>query len=137
MLIDRCCIRFPTYSRHVRSWQPSYRTGISGSHNVIKNCAISYASHEGLRVSGSSNLIENCLIHDVCWLGSLGYAGLNVIGEANISRYNTIYNGGNALLICRGGNQRVRITSYNVCYTKLLRDSPHWGSPFAYYRECR
>jgi len=121
MLIDRCCIRFPTYSRHVRSWQPSYRTGISGSHNVIKNCAISYASHEGLRVSGSSNLIENCLIHDVCWLGSLGYAGLNVIGEANISRYNTIYNGGNALLICRGGNQRVE---YNHIYNggRLCRD---------------
>lgn len=114
MLVNRCYLSYPTYSRHVRN--PSYRsysTGISGNHNIIRNCVISYASHEGLRVIGDFNLTENCLIHNVCWHGSLGYAGLYVSGEANISRHNTIYNGGNALLQCPGGNQRVE---YNHVY---------------------
>jgi len=122
MLVNRCHISFPTYSRHVRS--PSYRrysTGISGNHNIIRNCVVSYASHEGLMVNGDFNLIENCLIHNVCWHGSLGYAGLNISGESNISRRNTIYNGGNALLQCPGGNQRVE---YNHVYNGglLCRD---------------
>ena len=122
MLVQRCNIRFPTYSRHVRSpLDQHYRTSISGNRNVIRNCAVSYASHEGLSVAGNSNLIENCLIHDVCWHGSLGYGGLIVSGDSSISRYNTIYNGGNALLQCPGGNQNV---AYNHVYNGglLCRD---------------
>ncbi len=122
MLVNRCNVRFPTYSRHVRS--SSYRrysTSVYGNHNVIRKCVISYASHSGLRVSGEANIIENCLIHDVCWHGSLDYAGLNVRGEANVSRRNTIYNGGNVLLKCPGPNQRVE---YNHVYNGglLCRD---------------
>ncbi len=108
LVVDGCRLRYPTYSRHVRN--PKYRTcrtALSGDRNCVRNCVIARASHGGLRVGGNENVVEDCLIRDVCWHGSLGYAGLNISGEANVTRHNTIYNGGNALLQCPGGNQRV------------------------------
>jgi len=122
LVVDGCRLLFPTYSRHVRSPEDGkYRTGLSGTHNTIRNCIIAYASHTGLSVTGDSNLIENCLIRDVCWHGCLGHPGLLVYGNGSVSRRNTIYNGGNALLQCPGGDQTV---AYNHVYNGglLCRD---------------
>ena len=122
-MVDRCRLSFPNYSRHVRD--PAHKEESSprllGDRNVVRNCIISYASHSGLQVVGDSNLVENCLIHDVCWHGCLGYPGLLIAGEGSTTRRNTIYNGGNALLQCPGGNQRVE---YNHVYNGglLCRD---------------
>jgi len=115
MVIERCRIRFPAYSRHVKdpAHKEKCRTSVVGNRNTVRHCSLGFSSHAGLNVAGRSNLVEECLIHDVCWHGSLGYPGLAIYGEANTARRNTIFNGGNALLQCPGGNQ---VVEYNHVY---------------------
>lgn len=55
-------VLFPTYSRHVRSSEDGrYATGLSGTHNTVRDCAVAYGSRTGLKVSDDSNLVENCV----------------------------------------------------------------------------
>jgi hypothetical protein len=125
MLIEDCRLEFPTYSRYIpRRQNPkhaAHRPLITGDRNTIRRCHIAFASHDGLVVTGTENLVEDCLIHDVCWNGSLSYVGLRISGQRSVARHNTIYNGGNALLVCPGGEHRVE---YNHVYDggRLCRD---------------
>jgi len=104
-VVDGCHLRFPTYSRRIgefdRPRTPVPSTFVSGSHNVVRNCSLAYASNAGLKVRGSYNLVENNLIYDICWSGSLTYTGIS-IGPLNrkdaaggcVVKGNTVFNTG-------------------------------------------
>jgi hypothetical protein len=112
-LVDDCHLLFPTYARELsdsRHAGATPVTGMSGSHNTIRNCSLGYTPLAGLVMTGSYNTLENNLVHDVCWNGSLRYpaismrAGDRPSNEWNptIIKGNTVYNVGSAGIGLRG-----------------------------------
>ena len=132
-VVDNCHFIFPTYARllkknevhqpvgsayvdkiscyfkNIRTLPPTF---VSGPHNTIKNCSISYSDGPGLVVEGWDNVVENCLIHDVGWRSFTPASGIESNTSDVILRYNTIFNTGNVPIRASGGTGK-KIIEYN------------------------
>jgi hypothetical protein len=111
-LVDGCHLLYPTYARELGS-QRGGRTpmsGMSGSHNTIRNSTLGFTPVSGLVMNGAYNTLDNNLVHDVCWNGSLSYTAISLHNGDNpgnelnpvIVKGNTTYNTGSAGISFRG-----------------------------------
>jgi Right handed beta helix region len=133
-LIENCELLYPTYTRTITEYdtkkKESVLTKITGDRNVVRHCSLAYANNAGLEVMGSQNRVENCIIHDVNWMGTLEYPALKlgvkphsangrtnenseVAAHGNVASHNTLYNGGNALLLYPAPDS---VVEYNHVY---------------------
>ncbi len=140
-VIEACDIRFPsctaligeTMPKAQRTWTPV--TGVVGSDNVLKGLYVAYASGSGIQAAGSRNRVEDCIVHDVCWSGTISFAGISITPRGSdetrstVSRC-TVYNVGNIGISYRG---RGNVIEYNhVHHTGLACHdiaAIHTGSP--------
>jgi len=124
-VIDGCHLQFPTYARRIADTaapdECAAETHVTGNDNVIRNVSLAWTPVSGLAVRGQRNTVENSLIHDTCWLGSLREMPLiqrNTAREGEtapcVTRYTTVFNGGNALIGYRGWGGHV--IEYNHAY---------------------
>jgi len=84
--VDSCHLLFPTYTRELTDLnaerRASPRTLMFGDFNTIRNCSLGWSATVGFVVRGRQTRVENCLVHDVCWNGSLRYAGIDIASPA-------------------------------------------------------
>ena len=124
-VVDGCHLRYPVYARRLQDKEAPDELGIittvTGSHNVVRNTSLAHSPTGGLTVRGRFNLVDNCLIHDTCWFGSLRHMPLAQSSTATegetancITRYCTVFDGGNALIGYRGWGGHV--VEYNHAY---------------------
>ena len=138
-LVENCELIYPSYSRTITEFDEvrseSVFTKITGDHNTVRHCSLSYSNNLGLMVMGNFNLVENCIIHDVNWTGTLIYPALQlsasphlgvnwfgtiqypptertpanseVTSYGNVARQNTLYNGGSSLLVYQAADSLV------------------------------
>lgn len=132
--VTDCRLRFPNYSRLIPERYIGKRRGaapatqMSGEQNVIRRCAVQYASANGLVVHGPNNLVEDCLVHDVNFSGSLDYAAIRVADReqgGNTVRHNTVFRCGNALIVFSGPRHEVSFNhvhdgGYLCCDVSLI-----------------
>jgi len=132
--IENCELIYPTYTRTITEFNPQKKesaiTKITGDRNVVRHCSLAYANNAGLEVMGSQNRVENCIIHDLNWMGTLEYPALKLgakshsangrtnenseaTSHGNIASHNTLYNGGNALLLFAAPDS---VVEYNHVY---------------------
>jgi len=124
-VVDRCHLRHPVYARRLQDKEAPDELGIittvTGSHNVVSNTSLAHSPTGGLAVRGRFNRVDNCLIHDTSWFGSLRHLPLAQHSTAKegetancITRYCTVFDGGNALIGYRGWGGHV--VEYNHAY---------------------
>jgi len=109
--VESCHLRFPNYTARITEMdadrRESPKTSVEGTHNTVRDCSLAYSPTSGISIHGSHSVIENCLVHDVCWNGSLTYAGIRLEPErdsqapegGSIARRNTVFDAGNVCLI--------------------------------------
>ncbi|MEX0330064.1 MAG: right-handed parallel beta-helix repeat-containing protein [Puniceicoccaceae bacterium] len=130
-----------TITEYDEDRKESVITKIVGNHNTVRRCSMAYANNMGLMVMGGYNSVENCIIHDVNWFGTLIYPALQlsasphlgvnwfdtiqypptvrteenseVTSFGNRASRNTLFNGGNALLVYHAAES---IVEYNHVY---------------------
>ncbi len=124
-VVDDCHLRYPTFSRELTDLdadpKPTSTTGMSGSHNTIRNTTLAYTPLGGLVMIGVDNMVENNLIHDVCWNGSLRYPAISLESGGlpsnawcpSIARFNTVFNCGSAGISFR---RQAYIIEYNYVH---------------------
>lgn len=112
-LVDDCHLLFPAYARELsdsRGGGSAPTTGMSGSHNMIRNSSLGFTPLAGLSMVGSYNTLVNNLVHDVCWNGSLRYPAISLRAgdqpadawNPTIVKGNTVYHAGSAGIGFRG-----------------------------------
>ncbi|MEX0321871.1 MAG: hypothetical protein AB3N63_06905 [Puniceicoccaceae bacterium] len=122
-VVDDCHLIFPTYARELSDSRggPALVTGMTGSHNTIRNTTLGFTPISGLVMEGPYNTLVNNLVHDVCWNGSLRYPAISMrAGEIPQSRENptiikgnTVYNIGSAGI---GFRNQSYIIEYNYVH---------------------
>ncbi len=122
-LVDDCHLLFPTYARELpeRRGGSQLATGMSGSHNIIRNCSLGYTPLSGFVMDGPHSMLANNLIHDVCWNGSLRFPAIRLgAGEEagdewnpTFVKGNTVYNIGSAGIGFRG---QTYVVEYNYVH---------------------
>jgi hypothetical protein len=124
-VVDGCHLRYPVYARRLEDKEARDELGIlttvTGQHNVVRNTSLAHSPTGGLTVRGRHNAVDNCLIRDTCWFGSLKHLPLMHYSTAKqgekagcVTRYCTVFDGGNALIGYRGWGGHV--VEYNHAY---------------------
>ena len=124
-VVDGCHLLYPAFARRLSDTaapdELGAQTQMTGSHNVVRNSSLAHSPAGGLSMKGRSNMVENCLIRNTGWFGSLRHMPLHQSGTARegetancVTRYNTVFDGGNALLGFRGWGGHV--VEYNHVY---------------------
>jgi len=120
-VIEQCDIRFPSCTTMLGETMPRQQrfrtpvTGVSGNDNLLMGLYVAYASAGGIQATGSRNRVEDCIVHDVCWSGTINFAGIAIAAQgpdetgSTVSRC-TVYNTGNLGISFRG---RANIVEYN------------------------
>jgi len=119
-LVDDCHLLFPTYARELndrRGDGGTPTTGMSGSHNIIRNCTLGYTPLAGLVMNGSYNTLANNFVHDVCWNGSLRYPAISLrAGERPSDEWNPSIVKGNTVLHAGSAGIGFRGQAYTIEY---------------------
>jgi len=124
-VVDGCHLLFPVYARRLQDKQARDELGVlttmTGTHNVVRNTSLAHSPTGGITVSGRYTTVDNCLIRDTCWFGSLRHLPLMHHSTAKegetagcVTRYCTVFDGGNALIGYRGWGGHV--VEYNHAY---------------------
>ena len=130
-----------TITEYDEDRKESIITKMSGDHNLVDKISLSFANNMGLMMMGNYNTVSNSIIHDINWSGTLIYPALQLSSSdklgvnwfntiqypptertiensdltsyGNMAKYNTLFNGGGALLVYHAAES---IVEYNHIY---------------------
>ncbi|MFP4026826.1 MAG: right-handed parallel beta-helix repeat-containing protein [Candidatus Brocadiia bacterium] len=113
--VENCHLRYPTFGRFFpdpggdrppQALNVLTATTMTGRDHVIRGCSLKRSSMAGLEILGAHSLVEDCLVQDVCWNGSLRFAGIRLSSKGSdeeseghgVVRRCEVFDGGNCLV---------------------------------------
>ena len=73
-----------------------------GYNNLLSNISLRFSNNDGLRIVGANNTVEEALVQSTCWLGTLDYVPIRLMGDNNMVTRSTTSYFGNAGITTHG-----------------------------------